>query len=78
MSSAAGAALEPALLYEPAIPAGRNLVITPAADDRPDLTHAVAIPDLRKGVVAHVSDNLLPAPVVNAHQNVAIVQNARD
>ena len=78
MSSATGPALEPALLHEPAIPAGRNLVVAPLAHERPDLSHAVTIPDLRKGVDAHVSDNLLAALVVNAHQNVAIVQNAGD
>ena len=78
MQSSVGTALEPALLYEPAIPAGRNFIVPALAHERPDLTHALAIPDLRERVVPQISDDFLSSPVVDTHQDVAVVQNARD
>ena len=78
MQSSVGAALEPALLYKPAVPASGNLIIPTLAHERSNLAHSVTIPDLGERVVAQISDDFLPSPVVNAHENVAVVENARD
>ena len=78
MQSSVGAALEPALLHKPAVPASWKIVIPALANERSNLAHPVPIPDLGERVIPQISNDFLPAPVVNAHENVAVVKNARD
>src|SRR5512133_794282 len=72
-----GPASEPAIFPERAVAAGGDVGVAALADRATDLAHAVAVPELGDRRVADVADDDLAPPVVDAHQHLAIVEDAR-